>query len=130
MPSYWHHDTITFLRAVTNRDPKKRPKIDQIKKHSFFKSINWEKLTRLEIEPPFKPRIEKGDIDVSNIDSYYVSKDPTFSPTNPITQSQNDQFRNFTYVRSFNSPTTPLMSPLARSSANITVDHLSPNISH
>jgi len=116
------------LRALTNRDPKKRPKIDQIKKHPYFKSIDWAKLSRLEIEPPFKPRIEKGDFDVSNIDACYVSKDPTLSPANPITQSQNDQFRNFTYVRSFNSPTSPLFSPLDRSSN--TVEPLSPNIIH
>jgi len=130
MPNYWNHDTQSFIRALTNRDPKKRPKIDQIKKHSYFKSINWEKLYRLEIEPPFKPRIEKGELDVSNVDSFYISKDPTFSPANPITQSQDDQFRNFTYVRSFNSPiTTPLMSPLARSSSTINVENI-PNINH
>lgn len=130
MPSYWQRDTQSFLRTLTNRDPKKRPKIDLIKKHAYFKSINWEKLSRLEIDPPFKPRIEKGDFDVSNIDSVYVNKDPTFSPANPITQSQDEEFRNFTYVRSFNSPTTPLMSPLARSSSNVSnVDHTSPNIS-
>jgi len=130
MPSYWHRDTQSFLRTLTNRDPKKRPKIDLIKKHAYFKSINWEKLSHLEIDPPFKPRIEKGEFDVSNIDLVYVNKDTTFSPANPITQSQDEEFRNFTYVRSFNSPTTPLMSPLARSSSNVSnVDHASPNIS-
>jgi len=132
MPTYWQKETQSFIRALTNRDPKKRPKIDQIKNHAYFKGISWSKLSRLEIEPPFKPRIERGDLDVSNIDEYYVSKDPTFSPANPITQSQDDQFRNFTYARSFNSPTTtPLMSPLAQSSSNITTtEHQSPSLIH
>jgi serine/threonine protein kinase len=119
LPSYWHKDTHSIVKALTDRDPKKRPKIDQIKKHPFFKTINWEKLSRLEIDPPFKPRIEKGELDTSNIDSCYVTKDPTFSPANPIPQSQDDQFRNFTYVRSYNTPTSPLLSPLDRSSAAI-----------
>jgi len=132
MPTYWQKETQSFIRALTNRDPKKRPKIDQIKNHAYFKGMSWSKLSRLEIEPPFKPRIERGDLDVSNIDEYYVSKDPTFSPANPITQSQDDQFRNFTYARSFNSPTTtPLMSPLAQSSSNIiTTEHQSPSLIH
>lgn len=127
LPSYWQKDTHSIVKDLTNRDPKKRPKIDQIKKHAFFKSINWEKLSRLEIEPPFKPRIEKGELDTSNIDSCYVTKDPAFSPANPIPQSQDDQFRNFTFVRSFNSPTTtPLLSPLTRSTATGVTDQPSP----
>jgi len=132
MPSYWQKETQSFIRALTNRDPKKRPKIDQIKNHAYFRGISWSKFSRLQIEPPFKPRIEKGDMDVSNIDEYYISKDPTFSPANPITQSQDDQFRNFTYGRSFNSPTnTPLMSPLVQSSSNITTtEHQSPSLIH
>jgi len=132
MPSYWQKETQSFIRALTNRDPKKRLKIDQIKNHAYFRGISWSKFSRLQIEPPFKPRIEKGDLDVSNIDEYYVSKDPTFSPANPITQSQDDQFRNFTYARSFNSPTTtPLMSPLAQSSSNLTTtEHQSPSLIH
>jgi len=123
MPSYWQKDTQAFIRALTNRDPKKRPKIEQIKGHPYFKGFRWAKLGRLEIEPPFKPNIEKGDLDVSNIDEYYISKDTTLSPANPITQSQDDQFRNFTYVRSYNTPTSSLTT-------SGTVDHLSPNIIH
>jgi len=123
MPSYWQKETQAFIRAITNRDPKKRLKIDQIKGHPYFKGFRWAKFGRLEIEPPFKPNIEKGDMDVSNIDEYYISKDPTFSPANAITQSQDDQFRNFTYVRSYNTPTSSLTT-------SGTVDHLSPNLIH
>jgi len=61
---------------------------------------------RLEPEPPFKPHIEKGIFDTSNISPYYINKDPTLSPANPLTQSQDEKFLNFTYVRSF-SPNSP-----------------------
>jgi len=106
MPSFWRRETHSIIRDLTVRDPKKRPKIDQIKKHPFFKSIDWENLMRLEPEPPFKPHIEKGIFDTSNISPYYINKDPTLSPANPLTQSQDEKFLNFTYVRSF-SPNSP-----------------------
>eukprot|EP01123_Difflugia_compressa_P014001 TRINITY_DN6867_c0_g1_i1.p1 TRINITY_DN6867_c0_g1~~TRINITY_DN6867_c0_g1_i1.p1 ORF type:complete len:406 (+),score=64.95 TRINITY_DN6867_c0_g1_i1:170-1219(+) len=111
MPSFWKKDTHSIIKDLTIRDPKKRLKLDQIKKHAFFKSINWQKLGSLEVEPPFKPHIEKGLMDTSNIDEYYINKDPAFSPAHPIPQSQDNKFRNFTYVRSpsptshFNAPT-------------------------
>ena len=28
---------------------------EEIKKHAFFKDINWEKLTKRDIRPPFVP---------------------------------------------------------------------------
>jgi len=101
MPSYWHKETHSIIRDLTARDPKQRPKLDKIKSHPFFKGINWKKLCNLETDPPFKPHIEKGKLDVSNIDPYYIQKDPTFSPAKPISESQDEKFLNFTYVRSF-----------------------------
>lgn len=42
--------------------------VEDIKRHPFFKSINWEKLYRKEIEPPAVPKLE-GDGDFSHFDS-------------------------------------------------------------
>jgi len=125
MPSYWKKDTHSIIRDLTMRDPKKRPKIDQIKKHPFFKTINWDKLLQFEIEPPFKPRVENGVTDTSNIDPFYTSKDPTLSPARAIPQSQDDKFLNFTYVRSMTptSPTNPLLHIKASEKNGALVSH-------
>uniref|UniRef100_A0A6B2L7Y0 Protein kinase domain-containing protein n=1 Tax=Arcella intermedia TaxID=1963864 RepID=A0A6B2L7Y0_9EUKA len=100
-PSYWARDTHSIIKELTMRDPKQRPKIEQIKKHPFFKKINWNKINKLETEAPFKPHIEKGLMDTSNIDPYYTDRATALSPAGPIPQSQEDKFLNFTYVRSF-----------------------------
>lgn len=36
---------------------------DEIKKHPFFKSVDWIKLYNKEIEPPYKPVIQEGEDD-------------------------------------------------------------------
>ena len=41
-----------LIKAVLNKEPSKRPTIRQMKSHAFFKKINWEKLERMEVEPP------------------------------------------------------------------------------
>jgi len=104
MPSFWRKETHSIIRDLTLRDPKKRLKIDQIKKHPFFKGIAWDKFDRLETDPPFKPHVEKGLLDTSNIDPYYINKGTTMSPANALTQSQDEKFLNFTYVRSLSPP--------------------------
>ena len=38
-------------------NPKKRIKYKEIIKHSFFKGINWDKIKKKEIKPPFIPNI-------------------------------------------------------------------------
>ena len=43
--------------------------ISDIKKHPFFKGINWEKLQARELKPPFEPDL------MSNTDTKYVDKE-------------------------------------------------------
>lgn len=50
----------SFINKILERDPPKRlgmrtSPYGDICKHEFFASIDWEKLERCELEPPFKP---------------------------------------------------------------------------
>ena len=40
-----------------------------IKAHRFFKEFNWEKLMRMELTPPYIPKV-KNDADITNFSSY------------------------------------------------------------
>ena len=49
--------------------------VDDIKRHTFFSTIDWEKLLRKEIEPPYKPAVSRVD-DAFYFDAEYTSKTP------------------------------------------------------
>lgn len=40
---------------------------EEIKDHPFFDNIDWERLAKKQVDPPYRPRIN-GDYDLSNID--------------------------------------------------------------
>ncbi|KAG7238495.1 hypothetical protein INR49_030768 [Caranx melampygus] len=67
--------------------------------HAFFADIDWEKLNRREIEPPFKPRI-KAPEDVNNFDPDFTQEEPTLTPIDdPLIPSINqEEFRNFSFT--------------------------------
>mmetsp|Transcript_37429 Transcript_37429/g.43003 ORF Transcript_37429/g.43003 Transcript_37429/m.43003 type:complete len:153 (-) Transcript_37429:69-527(-) len=47
-----------FISRLLERDPKKRlgaKGLNEIKNHKFFKGLDWDKLYKREIKPPFSP---------------------------------------------------------------------------
>mmetsp|Transcript_11615 Transcript_11615/g.23953 ORF Transcript_11615/g.23953 Transcript_11615/m.23953 type:complete len:658 (+) Transcript_11615:124-2097(+) len=72
------------LRGLLTKDPTRRlgsgPKdAEEITPHPFFASIDWEKLQRGEITPPWAPTIT-GNQDTSQFDAEFTSM-PIFSPS-------------------------------------------------
>ena len=45
---------------------------EEILDHPFFKGIDFDKLLRKEIEPPYKPKM-KSNFDLSHFDEKYVN---------------------------------------------------------
>jgi len=106
MPSYWHKDTHSLIKGLTAKKPSERLRISDIKTHPFFKSINWQQLLDRKIAPPFVPAIPRGDLDVSNFDEMYTSNpaNSTWSVEPTLSTSQEDQFKGFSFSRSFTPP--------------------------
>eukprot|EP00535_Pseudo-nitzschia_heimii_P011815 CAMPEP_0197198956 /NCGR_PEP_ID=MMETSP1423-20130617/33638_1 /TAXON_ID=476441 /ORGANISM="Pseudo-nitzschia heimii, Strain UNC1101" /LENGTH=663 /DNA_ID=CAMNT_0042652803 /DNA_START=80 /DNA_END=2071 /DNA_ORIENTATION=- len=72
-----------LLRGLLTKDPTRRlgsgPKdAEEIKPHPFFASIDWERLQKGEIAPPWAPTIS-GNQDTSQFDAEFTSM-PIFSP--------------------------------------------------
>jgi p90 ribosomal S6 kinase len=84
MPSFLSRGAQSLLRAVFKRVPENRlghglNGHEKIKEHEFFSSIDWKKLYRRELEPPFKPAI------ASDLTSHF---DPKFTKQVPSGKSQ------------------------------------------
>mmetsp|Transcript_30308 Transcript_30308/g.46273 ORF Transcript_30308/g.46273 Transcript_30308/m.46273 type:complete len:590 (-) Transcript_30308:785-2554(-) len=72
-----------LLQGLLTRDPTQRlgsgpNDAGDIQSHSFFAEINWDKLSRGEISPPWEPQI-KGSLDTSQFDKEFTNM-PVFSP--------------------------------------------------
>uniref|UniRef100_A0A8C1M3W5 non-specific serine/threonine protein kinase n=1 Tax=Cyprinus carpio TaxID=7962 RepID=A0A8C1M3W5_CYPCA len=65
--------------------------------HSFFTKIDWNKLYRKEVAPPFKPVIQRPD-DTFYFDSEFTAKTPRDSPGVPPSANAHQLFRGFSFV--------------------------------
>lgn len=73
-----------LLSGLLTKDPLKRlgggeTDAEEVKKHVFFESINWEDLYSKKIDAPFKPDI-KNETDVSYFDTDFTSEEPQLTP--------------------------------------------------
>jgi hypothetical protein len=90
------------IQQLLERNVEKRLTIEKVKQHPWFKSINWNRVLAKEVDPPIRPHIERGPLDVSNFDEELTKQTPCDSPPSSrfkLTNSQQLYFRNFTYVR-------------------------------
>lgn len=78
-PSYVSADAQSLLEGLLTRDVEKRLGSgpnggENVKKHPFFKSIDWEKLEQKTLDPPFKPKV-KSTTDISQVKKKKLKKD-------------------------------------------------------
>jgi len=93
-------DACNLLEGLLTRDPAKRFGADfnVIKNHPFFEGLDWEKVERKEIEPPFKPQVY-GKEDTEQIDPMFTSEQAVDSLVEgSALNADDDQFKGFTYA--------------------------------
>jgi hypothetical protein len=67
--------------------------------HAFFRGVEWDKLAKLEVPPPFKPKqAKKGE--AANFDPEFTSERPVLTPTDKRLVDSIDQseFKDFTFT--------------------------------
>lgn len=101
MPQYLSPEAQSLLRALFKRNPANRlgagpSGIEELKKHPFFSTINWDKLFKRQVIPPFKPAISRAVDDC--FDKAFTSKTPKDSPGVPPSATAHELFRGFSYV--------------------------------
>lgn len=101
MPVNLTPDAQSLLRALFKRNPNNRlgsgPNgIADIKAHPFFASINWDKLLKKQVSPPFQPPVVQDE--AFYFDPEYTSRTPKDSPAVPASANTHELFRGFSYV--------------------------------
>ena len=94
-------ESISLMKGLLRRNPTKRFgslewKAEEIKRHSFFNSIDWDELYEKKISPPFKPTI-KPDL-TFNFESAFTSRPALDSPATPPSSAAHVLFRGFSFV--------------------------------
>ena len=82
-PRYLSQRACHILRGLLTRDPTARlgsgpTDANEVKKHTFFATVDWALLDAGEISPPWDPKVS-GSLDTSQFDREFTSM-PIFSP--------------------------------------------------
>ncbi|KAM4047306.1 ribosomal protein S6 kinase alpha-1 isoform 4-T4 [Anomaloglossus baeobatrachus] len=102
MPQFLSNEAQGLLRALFKRNPTNRlgsgtDGAEEIKRHPFFSTIDWNRLYRREISPPFKPAVTQPD-DTYYFDTEFTSRTPKDSPGVPPSAGAHQLFRGFSFV--------------------------------
>uniref|UniRef100_A0A4W4FT86 non-specific serine/threonine protein kinase n=1 Tax=Electrophorus electricus TaxID=8005 RepID=A0A4W4FT86_ELEEL len=118
MPPFLSSEAQSLLRNLFKRNPSNRlgagpDGVEEIKRHQFYASIDWNKLFRREIHPPFKPASGRPD-DTFYFDPEFTAKTPKDSPGVPPSANAHQLFRGFSFVAiSSEEETQPLQSNMS-----------------
>jgi serine/threonine protein kinase len=102
-PEYLSAEAKAVLTGLLQRDPKRRlgsnGDAEEIRKHPFFLPIDFDALNRREIQPPYKPPVSDGKMDLTNVDEEFKSETVKDTPAPAASKIQQPvNFPNFTYV--------------------------------
>ncbi|CAF1083358.1 unnamed protein product, partial [Brachionus calyciflorus] len=113
LPTDLHNQTKSILNKFLEKDPSKRigsrNDFEDIKIHEYFSKINWDKLIRKEIDPPFKPNL-KNESDTSFFDKEFTSESVRLTPPEDSFLKKELYFDSFSYYGS----KTSLLSHLSK----------------
>lgn len=95
-------DAVSILQKLLTRDPTRRLGAGpddalEIKRHPFFKDVNWDDVLNKRIPPPYFPQI-KAPGDVSNFDTEFTREQPTLTPVHgQLTAKDQMEFNGFSW---------------------------------
>ncbi|XP_060230313.1 ribosomal protein S6 kinase alpha-6 isoform X2 [Meriones unguiculatus] len=100
MPQFLSAEAQSLLRMLFKRNPVNRlgsAGVEEVKRHAFFESVDWNKLYKREVQPPFRPASGKPD-DTFCFDPEFTAKTPKDSPGLPASANAHQLFKGFSFV--------------------------------
>ncbi|KAL7673192.1 hypothetical protein ACOME3_008060 [Neoechinorhynchus agilis] len=105
LPEFLSNQARDLVRKLLRRSVPQRlgsgpTGTEEVKQHSFFETVDWQKVQNREVEPPYRPEV-KGEDDASQFDAEFTNELPVDTPVdaNSILESSiSNVFKGFTYV--------------------------------
>uniref|UniRef100_A0AAR2ILY3 protein kinase C n=1 Tax=Pygocentrus nattereri TaxID=42514 RepID=A0AAR2ILY3_PYGNA len=103
-PRFLSPESVSIIQKLLQKNPEKRlgageHDANEVKRHWFFKGVDWEALLAKRVKPPFLPTI-KTDADVSNFDEEFTRLKPMLTPPQTpffLTAEQQEIFADFDF---------------------------------
>ncbi|KAK5035275.1 hypothetical protein LTS07_002711 [Exophiala sideris] len=117
LPYFLSPDAKDLLTRLLRKEPRKRlgvgpNDISIIKKHRFFKKIDWKKLEARELEPPIRPLVTNPEL-AENFAKEFTERAVDAAPRrHSRTLSKSDPFGGFSYVASHSLLEESMLSEL------------------
>ncbi|KAK6302421.1 serine/threonine-protein kinase N2 isoform X2 [Coregonus clupeaformis] len=104
-PRFLSTEAISIMRRLLRRSPERRlgageRDAEEVKKHLFFRNMDWNGLLAKKVKPPFVPTIQDSN-DVSNFDNEFTSEAPILTPPREpraLSRNEQDMFSDFDYI--------------------------------
>lgn len=105
LPYFLSADAKDLLSRLLRKEPRKRLGVGPndfniIKKHRFFRKIDWNKLEKREMEPPIRPLVTDPALGENFAREFTDRPIDEFITQHNRTLSKSDPFGGFSYVAS------------------------------
>ncbi|KAI3517509.1 hypothetical protein L1887_16724 [Cichorium endivia] len=103
LPGFLSSEAHSLLKGLLQKESSRRLGSgvgggDEIKKHAWFKTINWKKLEGREVKPCFVPEVS-GKQCIANFEECWTKLPPLLDSPAASPKCKENPFKGFTYVR-------------------------------
>ncbi|KAJ1499770.1 Serine/threonine kinase [Coelomomyces lativittatus] len=96
-------EAVSICQALLTKDPKARlgqgiDDANEIKRHAFFKGVDWDRVLAKKVLPPYLPKLLSVN-DVTNFDEEFTKEPPILTPVPSILdEMEQREFDGFSYM--------------------------------